>query len=113
MSLVITVEIIECWKCGKKNAPVFNDDGSVTPKEKCTNKACRAYLDQARRRKAKIKKMQNLLHVSEDVIKETVKELIPKPEKPKFYFCSICELFFENQLGLEAHNRRRHEENQS
>jgi hypothetical protein len=108
LSLVITIEVIECPKCGKKNPPIISDDGSVIPRQRCIAGSCRAILDMNRKRKSKEKKLQNLLYLTKPIIQKTVEQLVPKPEKPRYYFCSICELFFDNNVGLAAHNKRRH-----
>jgi len=106
LSEMITLEIKQCRKCGRKNIPKINPDGTTTPRVQCVNRNCRNILDEPRKYKSKRKQLQNLLYLK----KEDVERIIAKKARivKEVHFCKPCEMLFASALGLERHNLRRH-----
>lgn len=101
-----TIQVITCWKCGKANPPKINSNGELINPEKCRNPNCRNLLDRNKVIEGIRKRMINLSpHPNYDFGLLNKKK--PKPKKV-YFFCPKCELFFDAQSGLDAHNKRRH-----
>lgn len=102
----IIIPLQVCQKCGKKNVPRINGDGTITPRVTCLGRNCRNILDPERKRKSKERQLANLLYLD----KAKIQKIINKEQKKKreIFFCIKCEMEFQSSLNLERHNLRRH-----